>query len=132
MSQYRNELLRNAEKITRLHQRIKETFPFRGENNEKLKEWQEACRTFHQEYDKLAFPGGLEGAYERILDGDIYAMEAAICFLECRPYFFRSGYMFKDILRIANRAPLTPDQRTRYQKLRTAFEAYKASRTATE
>ena len=25
-------------------------------------------------------------------------VEAAICFLECRPYFFRSGYMFKDIL----------------------------------
>jgi hypothetical protein len=40
-------------------------------------------------------------------------MEAAICFLECRPYFFRSGYMFKDILRRCRRAPLLPQQAVR-------------------
>jgi len=44
----------------------------------------------------LGYQGG--GASRRILYGDPEAMEAAICFLEVRPYFFRSGYMYKDIL----------------------------------
>lgn len=39
----------------------------------------------------------------------------ASCFLECRPYFFRSGYMFKEIHRKARRAPLSPDQMRRLQ-----------------
>jgi hypothetical protein len=41
-------------------------------------------------------------------------MEAALCFLEVRPYFFRSGYMFKDILRKSRWAPLSPEQAARH------------------
>jgi hypothetical protein len=65
----------------------------------------------------LAFPGGYEGALDRIVSGDPETMEAAICFLECRPYFFRSGYMFKDILRKCKRAPLSPEQTSRLQTI---------------
>jgi hypothetical protein len=42
-------------------------------------------------------------------------MEAAVCFLEVRPYFFRSGYMFKDILRKCKRAPLSREQSARLE-----------------
>jgi hypothetical protein len=76
-------------------------------------------QSFHARYDGLAFPGGYQrgGALNRIAYGDPDAMEAAICFLEIRPYFFRSGYMFKDILRKCRRAPLSSDQAARLKTI---------------
>ena len=46
---------------------------------------------------------------------DSKAMKVAICFLECRPYFFKSGYMFKDILRKVKKAPLSDEQTLRLE-----------------
>ena len=103
----------NEAEIVRLHSRIHETVRHRDENPEKRLEWKQACAEFHARYANLAFPGGYVGALERITSGDPNTMEAAICFLECRPYFFRSGYMFKDILRRCRRAPLSPKQAIR-------------------
>jgi hypothetical protein len=102
-----------AAEITRLQLRVHETFKRRGVNDQGRMEWQSACSEFHSRYNELAFPGGCEGAAERILNGDALAMEAAVCFLEHRPYFFRSGYMFERILRKAKRAPLTLEQSRR-------------------
>jgi hypothetical protein len=130
MGHYTEEIMKNAEKITQLHNRIHETLKYRDKNEHKRKEWEKACADFHSQYDSLAFPGGLEGAYERILNGDSVAMEAAICFLECRPYFFRSGYMFKDILRKAKKAPLNEDQRKRLQRVMEAYEEYRKNKNA--
>jgi len=103
----------NEAEIVRLHSRIHETVRHRDENPEKRLERKQACAEFHARYANLAFPGGYVGALERITSGDPNTMEAAICFLECRPYFFRSGYMFKDILRRCRRAPLSPKQAIR-------------------
>jgi len=125
MGHYTAEILRNAQRITQLHNRIHETLRDRDKNDHKRKAWQTACVDFHSQYNALAFPGGLDGAYERILQGDATAMEAAICFLECRPYFFRSGYMFKDILRKAKKAPLNEDQKMRLHTVIAAYEKYK-------
>jgi hypothetical protein len=96
---YTEEILRNARRVNELKARIDETVKFRDKNEHKRKEWQNACYDFHKEYNSLAFPGGYEGALERLLDGDPKTMEAAICFLEARPYFFRSGYMFTEVSR---------------------------------
>ena len=84
-----------------------------------MREWKEACEEFHARYDGLAFPGGYQrgGALYRIAYGDADTMEAAICFLEIRPYFFRSGYMFKDILRKCRRAPLSSAQASRLKTI---------------
>ena len=109
----RERILQNAAEIARLHSRILETLADREENAVKRREWEKACKDFHARYDILAFPGGYGGALDRISSGDLKTMEAAICFLECRPYFFRSGYMFKDIFRRCRRAPLSPDQAAR-------------------
>jgi hypothetical protein len=54
-----------------------------------------------------------DSSLRRIEYGDPEAMEAAICFLEVRPYFFRSGYMFWDILRKCRKAPLSRAQAKR-------------------
>ena len=130
MGHYTDEILQNARIINELKARIDETVKFRDKNEYKRKEWQKACADFHKEYDALAFPGGYEGAWQRILDGDYKAMEAAICFLEVRPYFFRSGYMFKDILRKARQAPLSEDQRKRLNEVLDAYRKYRESRNA--
>lgn len=103
----------NAAEIVRLHSRIRETLAQRSKSPEKKREWEQACAEFHARYEGLAFPGGYRGSLDRISSGDPEAMEAAICFLECRPYFFRSGYMFKDILRRCRRAPLFAEQAAR-------------------
>lgn len=128
MGHYTDEIIENAKRINQLSQRISDTFKLRDKNKHKRREWQSACADFHSQYDALAFPGGLSGAYERIVAGDPTAVEAAICFLECRPYFFRSGYMFKDILRKAKRAPLKNDQEARLKAVLKAYAEYRESR----
>ena len=62
--------------------------------------------------------------------GDPESMEAAICFLELRPYFFRSGYMFESILRRAKRAPLSQEQVARLQHVIQALAAWRSKRSA--
>ncbi len=52
-------------------------------------------------------------------------MEAAICFLELRPYFFHSGFMFKDILRACRKAPLSEDQSMRFALILRNVEAWR-------
>jgi len=120
----------NAEEVAQLHARIHETLAFRDRSSEKRQEWQRACETFHSRYNELAFPGGYDGALERILAGDPEAMEAAICFLELRPYFFRSGYMFESILRKAKRAPLNHEQAARLQFVVQGLAAWRAKKAA--
>ena len=128
MGHYTEEIIRNAEKINQLKARIDETVKYRDKNEHKKKEWQKACAEFHDQYDSLSFPGGYDGALEKIVEGDSQAMEAAICFLECRPFFFGSGYMFKDILRKAKKAPLNEDQRARLHKVLEAYDEYRKSK----
>lgn len=106
-------MLECAREINRLHARIHETAVRRDVNETAREDWKAACAEFHERYSDLAFPGGYDDAIVRIVAGDRDAIEAAVCFLECRPYFFRSGYMFKKLLRKARNAPLTPDQALR-------------------
>jgi len=52
-------------------------------------------------------------------------IEEAICFLEVRPYFIRSGYMFKDILRKCKRAQLSPAQAARLEVVKEKQDEWK-------
>jgi hypothetical protein len=88
-------ILENGAEITRLRTRTDETLGRRSSSPQGRDEWKTACAQFHERYSELALPGGYDGAAARILAGNPTAMEAAVCFLECRPYFFRSGYMYK-------------------------------------
>lgn len=122
----------NAAEIVRLHSRIHETYSQRAESAEKRREWEKACAEFHARYDRLAFPTGYQGggALRRVEYGDPEATEAAICFLEVRPYFFRSGYMFKDILRKCRRAPLTVEQTARLKVIEQKLEQWRQRKQA--
>lgn len=104
-----------AAEAARLHGRIHETFRSRDDGPRQREAWVSACAEFHSRYDSLAFPGGYEGAVERLLAGDAYTVEATVCFLEAKPYFHRSGYMFSRLLRKAGRAPLSAAQAARLQ-----------------
>jgi hypothetical protein len=130
MGYYSEEILRNTEIINRLKKRIDETLEFRDKNEHKRKEWEKACADFHSQYNTLAFPGGLSGAYERVLSGDPIAIEAALSFIECRPYFFRSGYMFKDLLRKLKKSPLDDSQKERFERVLSAHKEYRKRRNA--
>lgn len=103
-------ILESALELVQLDARRRKLFALRGESPEKWNEWLLASAELSSRYDSLAFPRGLNGAYERIDSGDPQTIEEAICFLEVRPYFFRSGYMFKDIFRRCKRAQLSQEQ----------------------
>src|SRR5690242_18056203 len=118
----------NAAEIVRLHARVHETARRRGDGAQARGDWDTACAEFHARYRHLAFPGGYDGALERIVAGDATSVEAAMCFLELRPYFFRSGYMYKELLRKIKRAPLSPDQERRLRLVLERQAAWRAQR----
>ncbi len=109
------QMLDNAKEVARLQARIRATYA-RAYTNPNLRwEWSQACADMPAAYNQLAFPGGYAGVPQRILAGDPETIETALCFLECRPYFFRSGYMFKVILKRMRRASLSASQAARLQ-----------------
>ena len=125
------ELIHRGEaELVELHKRIHTTLARRNKSAADRNKWKQACAEFHARYNLLAFPGGYAGALDRIKSGDPATMEAAICFLECRPYFFRSGYMFKDILRRCRHAPLSKDQSARLERVEARLLAWKEEKLA--
>ncbi len=123
-------MLKNAEEITRLHARIKETVAKRHESDEAWQEWKDACAEFHANYDRLAFPNGLNNAEQQILEGDAWTIDAALDFLECRPYFFRSGYIRTWLIRRLKKAPMRPKQKERFDAFLEKEKAYKERKKA--
>jgi hypothetical protein len=117
---------RNAAEITRLQKRVHETAQLRRKDAESGEAWRRACDEFRTRYDALSFPGGYEGAAARILAADASTIEAALCFLELRPYFFRSGYIRGALKRKLKRAVLDPDQSERLRVVLERDEAWRA------
>ena len=110
---YRCLIQRNAERINELHGRVHRLIKglVYGENT--LEDQSRAAEEFRREYDALAFPGGADSMFEPLASGNPEVIEAAIAFLEVRPYFFRSGYMRKKLLRHIKRVEMNSRQRER-------------------
>ena len=122
-------MLENAVEINRLHCRIQEAVTRRGESEELRQEWSRACQEFHTKYNKLCIPGGWDdGFLDRIVAGDPSTIEIALCFLEVRPYFFRSGYHWKTILQKCRRAPMSGEQAERFARLLDKYAQWKMLR----
>jgi hypothetical protein len=126
----KREILAGAQEVSRLHARIHETFKTRGNSSKDRDTWASACREFHARYNELAFPRGYEGAEARIVAGDSETIEAALCFLELRPYFFRSGYMYQSLLRKMKRAAVTKDQAERLQVVLDRLNEWRTRKAA--
>lgn len=122
----RKQMIENSTEINRLHSRIHETFKTRGQSEDAHREWSNACEEFHSRYNQLCLPGGWDsGFYDRLLAGDSSAIEVALCFLEVRPYFFRSGYQWKDLLNKCKRIPMHDEQAERFASILTKYEEWK-------
>lgn len=107
----------NAAELEKLREKVDEMFRERGKSPEHTAAWQQAARTFHAEYDKLAFPGGLSREFELLRVGDITAIGMAVQFLEANPWFFRSGYYKADILKLLCKHPLSEEQCVRMRNV---------------
>ena len=129
------DILKREKQIRRFHQLIDATFAERDKNEKCYESWKNACANFHQNYSRKVFNyDGFEGesGLFKLLSHDNangeYAREFAICFIEVRPYFFRSGYLYKRLLRKLNHAPLTSSQRARYDAVKSAYQQYRQNR----
>ena len=129
--QLKRQIERNASEILRLHNRIHETFLERGKSSEHASVWKQACRDFHDNYQSLAFPGGPYDARHRMRAGDNEAIEYALAFLEVRPYFFRSGYMYQEFMRVLRNCPLSDSQGARYAIMRQKYIEYRKNKRRT-
>lgn len=128
-------ILKNELRIKRLHHLIGITYAKRDNNTESYETWQNACTNFHQNYNTLVFHiGTFEGEKDFLellthnSENGSYAREFAICFIEIRPYYFRSGYLYKRLLRKLKHAPLTQEQLARYDKIKKAYLHYQHNR----
>lgn len=130
--QIKARIRRNAELIRQLHEQVHRCHADRNQGPAQFERWSAACSAFHGRYDQLAFPGGLSNAYARIAKGDAAAIESALCFVELRPWFFRSGYIYRDLLRKLRRASLSTNQALRFAELEVRLAAWKASRRGTD
>jgi hypothetical protein len=125
----RLRMVENTAEINRLHGRIHETFRKREDGESFRKEWSDACEEFHERYGQLCLPGGWDAGFkERLKSGDTGTVEVALCFLEVRPFFFRSGYMWKDLLQKCKGIPMSTEQAERFSTLLKKFEEYKLAR----
>lgn len=123
----KREIEENAETIRRLHSRIKETLELRDLNPLKRREWERACKEFHARYQTLSFPCNYAEALQKIKDGDQLSVESALCFVELRPYFFRSGYMYRELIRRLKNANLAGSHRERRDVIIQAYRQWRAS-----
>jgi len=108
-----NIFQRNARHLRELNEQIEQSFAQRDLDEKHRASWMQACARFHSSFDQLAFPGGLQRQLDRMSHSDPEAIELAVRFLEADPWFFRSGYIKEQLLRILRRVVLTEDQQAR-------------------
>lgn len=103
----------NARKLRELKNAIDVTVVDRDRDEQHRRLWSQACERFHSSFDQLAFPGGLEQELSSLRAGDEQAIEMAVRFLEADPWFFRSGFIKDEMLRVLRRAELSDHQQER-------------------
>src|SRR5205807_7166508 len=107
----------NAAELRRMKEAAEAAWLRRGEGDLQLKVWREALERFHSAYGELAFPGGIEKAFLLLVKNDPEGIEMAVRFLEADPWYFRSGYIKADVLRLLRASPLTEEQRKRLRQV---------------
>jgi hypothetical protein len=126
----RAQIIANTAEMERLRDRLFETAIERDKQgygrDPAHAAWVEASAEFLRRADTLMFPGGYRAALEKFRAGDTSVTEPALCFLEVRPYFHRSGYMYGVLMRRVRRAGLSASQRQRLDEVLARDAAWKA------
>ncbi len=121
-------ILKNTREINKLRENIKKTLAERHKNKAKKTLWHNACFEFQEKYNALVFDyqdyQGEKYFYELLIAGDEYVMEYAVCFIEVRPYFFQSGYIYQKLLRKLKHAPLNESQQQRYLTIKAKYKQW--------
>jgi len=126
---YRRLFQRNAKRIAELHDRMHEACEKGNTQKHGRELWIKACTEFWDQYDDLAFPGGYRQALDRLKNNESETTEAAITFLEIRPYFFRSGYMRETLMRRLKHVKMKDSHARRFEAVREAERRWRASKT---
>lgn len=108
------QILEHAKTLIMLHDKISETHKNKATNPAA---WQIACDSFNSQYNRLAFPGGLNEGLAALKTHDTNAIIVAIEFLKADPCYHRSGYNKQKIAHLLKTAPLTKKQITDLQEL---------------
>ncbi len=103
-------ILENAQKIEELRTAVNDTFRHKNESSQAEQAWQDATKKFHNAYDWLAFPSGLEKGLELLKKHYPSTIDTAINYLYANPYFFRSGYIQQKIAHYLKSASLSTKQ----------------------
>jgi len=107
----------NAQVLRKLKNDIELSYPNRDRDEQHRLLWVNACERFHNSFDELAFPGGLTRELSLLKEADEQAIELAIRFLEVDPWFFRSGYIKEQLLRLIARVELSDNQQERLRSV---------------
>ena len=121
---YRELILDNCIEINRLKKNIDSTFNVKNKKNE----WREACAEFHENYNQLCFWNGVSDYRTEIRNGNQDAIEYYITFIELRPYFFRSGYIYQDLIRVLRNVKLSKSHRARFERVKKNYMIYRQNR----
>ena len=114
VKQLRQQIKEDSALCRQLHARTHESYAKREHSEKKRWQWREAGREFNEQKEQLIFPGGTHRIYgKRPHEWDFWTVEAALCFLEVRPYHFNSGYVRTHLMRHLKKAYLTGKQSSR-------------------
>jgi hypothetical protein len=101
------QILEHAKTLVTLHDKVAETHKNKNANPTA---WQTACDNLLSQYNRLAFPGGLQEGLSALKIHEPSAIMLAIEFLKADPYYHRSGYNKQKIAHLLKTAPLTKEQ----------------------
>ena len=125
---YKSQIKKSEEILFRLYKHFKSTIEHRNKSKVEEQKWLDALSEFNEQYRQLSFLNGIEDYRSELRSGNKEAIEYAVCFLEVRPFFHRSGYMWVDLLRVLKNCQLSTSQRKRYEAVKQRYKVFKEER----
>jgi len=114
----------NARRLRELRARFESACRLRHNSEAAAKEHSRALHELNENYDALAFPGGLRSGLRRIEAGDLHAVETAIRYLEIRPFYYRAQYNRIAFARRLRRLTLPPRLAARFRAAMDTLRAW--------
>ena len=125
---YHSEIKQNSIEIDRLHKRVHSTYALKHKSEKHMTDWRDACDEFREKYAELAyFEYPFDYRFE-LRNGNQETIERALAFIEIRPFHYRSGYIFNDLMRVLKNIELNKKQKRRFDSINRKFSEYKLNR----